>query len=61
MQGVSSGLLAHLFKEENILVDLCLHDKGTMARNHGTGFHVVVNILRLFLYFPLPASNNFFI
>lgn len=40
MQGTSPELLANQFREENILVDLRLHDKGTMARNHGTGFRV---------------------
>jgi len=38
MQGTSPELLANQFREENILVDLRLHDKGTRARNHGTGF-----------------------
>lgn len=38
MKGTSPELLADQFKAENILVDLRLHDKGTMARNHGTGF-----------------------
>ena len=38
MKGTSPELLADQFREENILVDLRLHDKGTMARNHGTGF-----------------------
>jgi len=38
MKGTSPELLANQFREENILVDLRLHDKGTMARNHGTGF-----------------------
>ena len=38
MKGTSPELLADQFKSENILVDLRLHDKGTMARNHGTGF-----------------------
>jgi len=40
MRGTSPELLENQFKEENILVDLRLHDKGTMARNHGTGFRV---------------------
>jgi len=40
MQGTSPEQLANQFREENILVDLRLHDKGTMARNHGTGFRV---------------------
>ena len=38
MKETSPELLANQFKEENILVDLRLHDKGIMARNHGTGF-----------------------
>jgi MvaI/BcnI restriction endonuclease family len=38
MKGTSPELLASQFREENILVDLRLHDKGTRARNHGTGF-----------------------
>ncbi|OEG69227.1 hypothetical protein ATZ36_10700 [Candidatus Endomicrobiellum trichonymphae] len=40
MKGTSPELLENQFKEENILVDLRLHDKGTSARNHGTGFRV---------------------
>lgn len=38
MKGTSPELLANQFREEHIVVDLRLHDKGTMARNHGTGF-----------------------
>ncbi len=38
MQGTSPDVLASQFREENIVVDLRLHDKGTRARNHGTGF-----------------------
>jgi hypothetical protein len=38
MRGTSPELFADQFRAENILVDLRLHDKGTMARNHGTGF-----------------------
>jgi len=38
MKDTSPELLANQFREEHILVDLRLHDKGTMARNHGTGF-----------------------
>lgn len=38
MQDTSPDLLANQFRAENILVDLRLHDKGTRARNHGTGF-----------------------
>jgi hypothetical protein len=40
MQDTSPDLLENQFREEHILVDLRLHDKGTMARNHGTGFRV---------------------
>jgi len=45
LQGTSPELLADQFKAENILVDLRLHDKGTMARNHGTGFRTYENKL----------------
>jgi hypothetical protein len=38
MKDTTPELLQNQFKLENILVDLRLHDKGTMARNHGTGF-----------------------
>ncbi|MDR3049771.1 MAG: MvaI/BcnI family restriction endonuclease [Elusimicrobiota bacterium] len=47
MKGTSPELLANQFEEENILVDLRLHDKGTMARNHGTGFRAYENKLPL--------------
>lgn len=40
MKETSPELLGDQFRAENILVDLRLHDKGTMARNHGTGFRV---------------------
>ncbi len=43
----SAGLLSNQFKSENILVDLRLHDKGTRARNHGTGFRTYENKLPL--------------
>ena len=38
MKDTTPELLKNQFKLENILVDLRLHDKGAMARNHGTGF-----------------------
>jgi hypothetical protein len=47
MKGTSPELLANQFREENILVDLRLHDKGTMARNHGTGFRTFEDKLPL--------------
>ncbi len=40
MNGTNPKILADQFKNENILIDLRLHDKGTRARNHGTGFRV---------------------
>jgi len=47
MKGTSPDLLADQFRAENILVDLRLHDNGTMARNHGTGFRTYENKLPL--------------
>ncbi len=46
LKSTSPELLADQFKAENILVDLRLHDKGTMARNHGTGFRTFENKLQ---------------
>lgn len=46
MENTSPEILANQFREENILVDLRLHDKGTMARNHGTGFRTYENKLQ---------------
>ncbi len=43
--GTSQSILKHQFENEHLLVDLRLHDKGTMARNHGTGFRVFENNL----------------
>lgn len=49
MKGTTPELLSDLFKTGDILVDLRLHDKGTSARNHGTGFRTFENKLpRLF-------------
>jgi hypothetical protein len=47
MQGTSPALLLDQFRAENILVDLRLHDKGTMARNHETGFRTYEDKLPL--------------
>ena len=47
MKGTSPELLAEQFRAENILVDLRLHDNGTMARNHGTGFRTLEDKLPL--------------
>jgi hypothetical protein len=38
LSGTSGRLMADQIRAGNIRVDLRLHDKGTMARNHGTGF-----------------------
>jgi len=43
--GTSQTILKNQFENEYLLVDLRLHDKGTMARNHGTGFRVFENKL----------------
>ncbi len=47
MKNTTPELLAAQFKAENILVDLRLHDKGTRARNHGTGFRTYEDKLPL--------------
>jgi len=47
MKGTSPELLGDHFRVEDILVDLRLHDKGTMARNHGTGFRTFEDKLPL--------------
>lgn len=47
MQGTSSNILANQFQQENILVDLRLHDNITRARNHGTGFRTFEDKLHL--------------
>ncbi|MCX8519729.1 MAG: MvaI/BcnI family restriction endonuclease [Methylophilaceae bacterium] len=47
MKGASAEILSNQFKSETILVDLRLHDKGTMARNHGTGFRTHADKLPL--------------
>lgn len=38
LSGASQHVLADQLRYGNMLIDLRLHDKGTMARNHGTGF-----------------------
>ncbi len=40
MRETSAELLFNLFIAGNLLVDFRLHDKNTMARNHGTAFRV---------------------
>jgi hypothetical protein len=43
----SSHIVYNQFIAGNILVDLRLHDKGTSARNHGTGFRATEDKLTL--------------
>ena len=38
LSGVNEMTLGQQFRSGHILLDLRLHDKGTSARNHGTGF-----------------------
>ena len=40
LKGTTSETLSTAIRNGTILIDLRLHDKGTMARNHGTGFRV---------------------
>ena len=44
--GTSVSILRNQFASENLLLDLRLHDAGTRARNHGTGFRVSLNNLQ---------------
>jgi hypothetical protein len=43
--GTTQAILKNQFENEQLLVDLRLHDVGTRARNHGTGFRVFENNL----------------
>ena len=45
MKDTTPELLENQFLSETILVDLRLHDKGTSARNHGTGFRAYADKL----------------
>lgn len=48
LKGTTPSILINQLKEENLLVDLRLHDKGSEgARNHGTGFRVKEDKLSL--------------
>lgn len=47
MRDSTKELLSELFKTGHLLVDLRLHDKKTMARNHGTGFRTFEDKLPL--------------
>ena len=39
-QGTTKAILKNQFETEKLRVDLRLHDAGTKARNHGTGFRI---------------------
>lgn len=43
--GTTQAILKNQFENGQLIVDLRLHDKGSMARNHGTGFRVFENNL----------------
>jgi hypothetical protein len=45
LEETTADILANQFREENIVLDLRLHDNLTRARNHGTGFRVYENKL----------------
>jgi len=47
LSGTSKDILRGQIYAGNILIDLRLHDKGTMARNHGTGLRVYEDKLPL--------------
>ena len=47
LTGTSAETLLHQIQSGNIMVDLRLHDKGTRARNHGTGFRAFEDKLPL--------------
>lgn len=38
--GATKSIIRNQFEAEQLLLDLRLHDKGTSARNHGTGFRM---------------------
>ena len=46
--GASQSILKHQFENEQLIIDLRLHDKGTSARNHGTGFRMMESGLENF-------------
>jgi len=47
LTGTSANIINNQFRSGNILIDLRLHNKGTSARNHGTGFRVFEDKLHL--------------
>ena len=46
--GVTKSILRDQFRSEQLVLDLRLHDKGTSARNHGTGFRIQAHDLENF-------------
>jgi hypothetical protein len=47
LSGTTSEIIHNQIQEGNIILDLRLHDKGTSARNHGTGFRAKESNLTL--------------
>lgn len=51
LEETSSDILKESIKDGIILIDLKPHDKGTMARNHETGFRIYEkNLPMIFLH-----------
>lgn len=48
LRDTTPSIIAEQIKDGNLLIDLRLHDKGTMARNHGTGFRTYEKFLPSF-------------
>jgi len=46
--GITQSILKDQFQTEELLLDLRLHDKGTRARNHGTGFRINMKTIENF-------------
>ena len=46
--GATQSILANQFENEQLILELRLHDKGTSARNHGTGFRMTESNLENF-------------
>ena len=47
LRGTSPYIIRQNIENGNIMIDLRLHDKGTSARNHGTGFRILEDRLPL--------------
>jgi hypothetical protein len=56
LKNTSTDILRESIRNNIILIDLRLHDKGTMARNHGTGFRIYEkNLSLIFQYSEVIA------